>query len=196
MSKSLQLILVLTITAIISGAVLSVLNSYTAPKIALNQDKELQEAIGQVLPNKKDIDLKIIEEKTFYIGKDEKGVPIGVAFVAEGEGFQSRLRILVGMDMEMTKIWKIKILAQAETPGLGTKIENDPTNKTDASWFTNQFANLPLTKNIDLVKNQAPDPKLSQIQAITGATISSKAVVDMLNATITKNRELFLKRVK
>jgi electron transport complex protein RnfG len=196
MSKSLQLVLVLTVTAVISGAVLSVLNSYTAPKIALNQDKELQEAIGQVLPNKKSIDLKIIDGVAFYLGKDEKGVPIGVAFVAEGDGFQSRLRILVGMDVGLTKILKIKILAQAETPGLGTKIENDPTNKTDACWFANQFANLPLTKTIGLVKNQPADPQLSQIQAITGATISSKAVVDILNTTITKNRELFLKRDK
>ena len=94
------------------------------------------------------------------------------------------------------KILKIKFLQQAETPGLGTKIENDPTNKTDAFWFHKQFENLPLTDAITVVKGKAPDKDKSQIQAITGATISSKAVTDIINAAITTNRALYLKKAK
>ncbi len=196
MSKSLRLIVVLTFTALFSGAVLSVLNIYTAPRIELNQNQTLSDAIGQVLPGEKACDVKVIDGVTFYIGRDEKNQPIGVAFLAEGDGFQSRLKILVGMDMALTRILKIKILQQAETPGLGTKIENDPTNKTDAAWFTNQFNDLPVAKAISYVKNQKPVAAESQIQAITGATISSKSVVEIINAAIAKNRELFLKKVK
>lgn len=195
MAKSLRLIIVLTVTAVVSGAILAVLNTYTAPKIELNQNKELVEAIGQVLAGQQKIEPKIIEGTTFYLGKDERGQLVGVAFVGEGDGFQSRLKILIGMDPTLNAILKIKVLQQAETPGLGTKIENDPTNKTDAQWFTNQFKNLTVSKAIGIVKNQPADPEKVQIQAITGATISSKAVVDIINTTVTKNRELF-KKVK
>lgn len=195
MPKSLRLIVVLTVTAVVSGAILAVLNTYTAPKIELNQNKELVAAIGEVLPGKQSIEPKIIDGTTFYLGKDSQGQLVGVAFVAEGDGFQSRLKILIGMDPSLNKILKIKILQQAETPGLGTKIADDPTNKTDAQWFTNQFSNLTVSKAIGIVKNQPANPEQVQIQAITGATISSKSVVDIINATITKNRELY-KRVK
>ncbi|HRD17860.1 MAG TPA: FMN-binding protein [Candidatus Marinimicrobia bacterium] len=196
MNKSLKLVVVLTLTALLSGLILAVLNTYTAPRIELNENKTLLEAIEYVIPGQKTCDVKVIKDVTFYVGKDDKGQVIGVAFVAEGDGFQSRLRILVGMDPEMTKIVQMKILSQAETPGLGTKIENDPTNKTDAFWFLKQFADLPAVNPISVVKGQAADKSKSQIQAITGATISSRAVVDIINAAIEKNRALYLEKVK
>jgi len=196
MNKSLKLVMVLTGTALLSGLILAALNIYTAPRIELNANKVLSEAVGYVMPAKKTCDVKVIDDVTFYIGKDDKGQIIGVAFVAEGDGFQSRLRILVGMDPVMSKILNIKILAQAETPGLGTKIENDPTNKTDALWFHKQFSDLPLGAAITVVKGKEPDKSQSQIQAITGATISSKAVVNIINAAIEKNRAIYLKKAK
>ncbi len=196
MNKSLRLILVMTLTATLSGVVLAILNIYTAPRIEMNANKTLSEAIGYVLPGNRSCDIKVIENVTFYIGKNEKGQTIGVAFVAEGDGFQSRLKILVGMDPAMQKIFNIKILAQAETPGLGTKIESDPTNKTDALWFHKQFADLSVENPITVVKGQTADKSKTQIQAITGATISSKAVTDIINTAISKNRILYLKNVK
>jgi electron transport complex protein RnfG len=196
MNKSLRLIVVLTVTAVLSGVVLAVLNIFTAPRIEMNADKTLSDAIGYVLPDKQTCNVKVIDNVTFYIGKDAKGQVVGIAFVAEGDGFQSRIRILVGMDPTLTKIIKIKVLSQAETPGLGTKIENDPTNKTDALWFHKQYFDLPVTNPISVVKGKAADKSQSQIQAITGATISSKAVTDIINTAIAANRTLFLNKAK
>jgi len=195
-NKSLKLVVVLTGTALLSGLILAALNIYTAPRIELNANKVLSEAVGYVMPAKKTCDVKVINDVTFYIGKDDKGQVIGVAFVAEGDGFQSRLRILVGMDPDLTKIINIKILAQAETPGLGTKIETDPTNKTDALWFHKQFSDLPVGAAITVVKGKEADKSKLQIQAITGATITSKAVADIINTAIEKNRAIYLKKVK
>jgi len=195
-NKSLKLVVVLTGTALLSGLILAALNIYTAPRIELNANKVLSEAVSYVMPAKKTCDVKVINDVTFYIGKDDKGQVIGVAFVAEGDGFQSRLRILVGMDPDLTKIINIKILAQAETPGLGTKIETDPTNKTDALWFHKQFSDLPVGAAITVVKGKEADKSKLQIQAITGATITSKAVADIINTAIEKNRAIYLKKVK
>jgi len=196
MNKSLRLVLVLTLTAVLSGVILAVLNMYTAPRIELNANKTLSEAIGYVLPGNQKCDVKVVDDVTFYIGKDAQGKIVGVAFVAEGDGFQSRLKILVGMDPAMTKIIKIKVLSQAETPGLGTKIESDPTNKTDALWFHKQFFDLSASNPITVVKGKTADKSQAQIQAITGATISSKAVTDIINAAIAKNRTLYLNKAK
>ena len=189
MKKSINLIVVLTFTAILSGTILAFLNSVTKPMIEAHAAEILKNAITEVLPGTDSYETKVIEDVKFYIGKDN------VAFLAVGNGFQSKLKILVGMDMKMEKILSVKILEQMETPGLGTKIENDPSNKENAGWFYKQFANLNLAQNkISYLKNEKPCKEEAEIMAITGATISSKAVVDILNAAIKKNRKIFLSR--
>ena len=85
------------------------------------------------------------------------------------------------------------MLQQAETPGIGTKIEDDSTNIDDRFWFINQFNNLEVASGITCIVNQKPS-KVGEIQAITCATISSESVVDILNSTIKTNREIFLSK--
>ncbi len=193
--KSAKLIIVLTLTAIISGAILSVLAGITQPIIDEYQTDVLKTAVGDVLPNINSYDIKIIENTKFFVGKDRNNKPINVAFEAVGDGFQSKLKILVGMNLDMTKILSIKILSQLETPGLGTKIETDPGNKEDDAWFGKQFINLNTSSSLTYLKNEKPDKSKGQIMAITGATISSKAVIDIINATMAINRPLFTKEV-
>ncbi|MBU4446020.1 FMN-binding protein [bacterium] len=190
MTKSYKLISVLTMTAILSGLLLSFLNLHTKPLIEAHQNNVLNSALSSVLPNSVKTEEKIIENQQFYFGYNKQGSVNGIAFLAEGNGFQSKLRILVGMDETLTKIVKIKILEQKETPGLGTKIETDPNSKSDPEWFPNQFDNLNVRQSISYVKNQEADNSNGEIMAITGATISSIAVVDIINATLNKNREI------
>ena len=193
MKKSARLMIVLTVIAIISGAVLSVMNIFAEPRIQAHKQAQLERSIGIVLPGTAQYETEIIEGVTFYLGSDENGEPTGIAFKAIGNGFQSKLEILVGTDLTFSKILAITFLAQAETPGLGTKIESDPTNRDDAAWFTTQFQQLAIDRDISYIKNQAPTQP-GEIQAITGATISSKSVVDILNQAIQTNREIFLNR--
>ncbi len=191
MHKSYKLILVLTCTTILSGFVLSGINMLTKSEIEEHQEQVLKEAINKVLPDIYCYEEKTIGDKIFYIGKDLQGNPKNVAFKAVGNGYQSKIAILIGMDLEMDSILAIKILQQMETPGLGTKIASDP-NSDNPQWFAHQFKKLPAGEPISLVKKQEANKSAGEVQAITGATISSKAVVDIINAAIQEHREVFL----
>ncbi len=193
MNTSTRLIVVLTGIAVISGAILSFFNILTAERIENYKLEQLRQSVAMVMPGTQDYETLTLSGKVFYLGKDAQGSPTGVAFKAVGNGFQSKLEILVGMDLEMKKILALKVLSQMETPGLGTKIETDPTNKEHPGWFMAQFENLNTLNGIRYVKNEVPDQE-GEIQAITGATISSKSVVEILNAAISGYREVFLKR--
>ena len=188
MTKSYKLVLVLTLSAILSGSLLAFLNLFTEPKISAYQDKVLKEALSSVLPYSDRIESKQVENRELYLGYDSRNQINGIAFLAEGNGFQSKLRILVGLDATLSQIVKIKILEQNETPGLGTKIETDPTSKSSPMWFSKQFDQLSVKQAINYVKNKTPDKNSGEIMAITSATISSKAVVDIINAAISDIR--------
>ncbi|MGC9364213.1 MAG: FMN-binding protein [Fidelibacterota bacterium] len=190
MTKSNRLIIVLTATAILSGLLLSFLNIHTLPLIEAHQKQVLNDALSSVLPNGVQIEAKTFGNRQYYFGYDEQQQLRGVAFLAEGNGFQSKLRILVGMDPALTTITKIQILEQKETPGLGTKIDTDPGNKTNPQWFAAQFDRLNARKPLTYIKNQKPDKSEGEIMAITGATISSKAVIDIINASIQNTRKV------
>ena len=190
MTKSYRLILVLTATAVLSGLLLSFLNLHTSPLIEAHQNKVLNDALSSVLAGCDKIEEQFYEDKQFYFGYDAQNNVKGIAFLTEGNGFQSKLRILVGMDAGLTQIVKIRILEQKETPGLGTKIETDPASKTNPEWFPNQFDRLNVINKISYVKNQTPNKSAGEIMAITGATISSKAVIDIINAALVENNRI------
>lgn len=193
MSNTARMVTVLTVTAILSGAILSIYNFYTYPRIQAYRQSELEKAIFEVIPGAERYKKLELGEKVFYIGCTKGEKELGVAFLAEGNGFQGKISMLVGMNMSMDTILAIKVLEQVETPGLGTKIVDDPSNPEDRKWFTNQFKGLRALPEITYVKNEKPSSP-GQIQAITGATISSRSVVEILNSTIKENRKIFLKR--
>jgi len=193
MTKSYKLVLVLTLSAILSGSLLAFLNLFTEPKISAYQDKILKEALSSVLPYSDRIESKQVDDRELYLGYNYQNKVNGIAFLAEGNGFQSKLRILVGLDATLSQIVKIKILEQKETPGLGTKIEDDPTSKSSPRWFSEQFNKLIVKQSISYVKNKTPDKNSGEIMAITGATISSKSVVDIINTAINDTRLLVQK---
>jgi electron transport complex protein RnfG len=90
---------------------------------------------------------------------------------------------MVGLSPDMTQLTGIKVLEQIETPGLGTKIVVDPSNKQDPYWFPAQFKGVHVSPELVVVKNAKPT-HTNEVQGITGATISSKAVTDILNKQI------------
>ena len=93
---------------------------------------------------------------------------IGVAFKASGKGYSGTVETLVGMSNK-GDITAIKVLNQNETPGLGARVA-EPS-------FTDKFSN----KKIE---------ELSDVQAVTGATISSKAVIDSVRKKAQEIKEL------
>jgi electron transport complex protein RnfG len=178
------MIIVLTVITIFAGGILSTWDGFTKPKIEAYKLQELKKAIAEVLPAHDKYDEIQKSGLTLYVGK--KATPadtshtVGIALQAIGNGFQGKIVIMLGLNPDFSEINGIKILEQIETPGLGTKIVQDPSNKEDPYWFSNQFKQLKTDPQIEVVKNIKPTRPI-EIQAITGATISSKAVVTILN---------------
>jgi len=184
LSLSSRMILVLTLITVLSGGILAGWDMVTKPKIAFHRQEALKLAIGDVLPPHDRYESRETKFGTLYLAsQDSSDGIVGVAFMAVGSGFQGELRIMVGLNPDMTQLTGIKVLEQIETPGLGTKIVVDPSNKQDPYWFPAQFKGITLSPEIVVIKNAKPS-RSNEVQGITGATISSKAVTRILNDQI------------
>lgn len=111
-----------------------------------------------------------------FEGFDADGRRIGVAITAGEPGFQDVVKLMVGFDPATGELTGFTVLEQKETPGLGDKIEKD-------SAFVGQFAGR--TPPLVGVKGRAGAAP-SEVQTITGATISSRAVIDIINHAIAR----------
>ncbi len=189
MKNAVKMFLNLTIIGVLSGIILAGVFDVANPLILINKEKELKEAIFIVLPGAEDYDIIEKGEKgphkgrlTLYRGLGADGEPVGIAFKAEGTGFQGKIVLMVGLDMDYLKLKGIKILEQIETPGLGNRI-GEPE-------FEGQFSGVQIKPRVEYIKYRKPE-KPNQIQAITGATISSDAVVKNINRAISEILEKF-----
>jgi electron transport complex protein RnfG len=156
----------------------------TGPVIARNRAAALERAIFEVLPDAS-------TSRTVEIGDGGDGVHagygadgslVGVAVEAEGMGYQDVIRVLYGYSFERDAIIGIRVLESRETPGLGDKIETDPGFLANflALDVTLAADGSALAHPIELVKAGAKEHPW-QIDAVTGATISSRAIADILD---------------
>jgi len=185
--SSMRLVLSLTIAGLISGLAIVGIYELTLPTITANKARELREAVFKVLPGVARMqklifdgnkllptDQKTTSEPVVYGGYDVDGGFVGYAIPSEGFGFQDTIRLLYGYKQDTRRVVGMEILESRETPGLGDKIYKD-------AEFVANFQNLAVEPEIVLVKKGkrvAPN----EVDAITGATISSKAVVKIINA--------------
>jgi electron transport complex protein RnfG len=177
MKKILQIILVLTFTASISGFVLSSVNNWAKPFIEENRIKAISQAIFQVQSEGMRYEKLNLEEMDVFEVFDENDNSLGYAVVHQGNGFQGIIKLIFGINKELNRIKAIEVLEQVETPGLGSLITEDN--------FKNRFKNLNVQPLIQVVKDRKPSHN-NEVQAITGATISSKAVVRIVNEAVEK----------
>ncbi|HSD63587.1 MAG TPA: FMN-binding protein [Ignavibacteriaceae bacterium] len=181
MNKVLHIMITLTVIGVIAGGVLALVNIWAEPRIAANQKLETELAIFLVQKEGKSYDQIKINKGELYKVYDEQKNPIGYSLVYEGNGFQGKIRVMIGLQTDLNKITSIEILEQTETPGLGTKVTDPP--------YKNQYNGLVTSPEIKWVKGKPP-AKPNEIQAITGATISSKSVVAIVNEGISELRRL------
>ncbi len=175
-----NMILVLTLTAVFVGGMLAGFFKFVEPKIEENRLREERQAVFSVLPNV--ADYRVIEKRIdkkdvvkIFRGVDKDGKLVGYAFLASGPGFQGIITMMVGLNVDMKHLTGLKVLEQVETPGLGDKIRE--------KWFEDQFKELSIEPKIEYIKNRKPE-KPNQIQAITGATITTKAVANIINKRV------------
>lgn len=181
MKDVIRIIATLTIIGVIAGGSLSLVNNWAAPKIAVNQKAETERAIFLVHPEGKKYEP--VQSKDFEAYKvfDEQNNFFGYSLVYSGNGFQGKIKLMIGLSPALDKISSIEVLEQSETPGLGTKILEAP--------YKEQYNGLTPVPVIKLVKGVEPSNP-NEVQSITGATISSRAVVTIVNEGIAKLKSL------
>jgi len=180
MKEIIKLSLILLFVTAIAGAALSVVNKITKPRIEEQKRLVVERALLAALPtaDKNAID-PVMKNDTlqYYIGyKDTlRQQIVGYALIAKKYGYSSEIQTMVGVDTT-GKIIGIKIMQQVETPGLGTKIEEVSHGET-MPWFQRQF----IDKTIEALAVQKDGGK---IKAVTGATISSRAVTNSIREAL------------
>ncbi|MFQ5585584.1 MAG: RnfABCDGE type electron transport complex subunit G [Thermodesulfobacteriota bacterium] len=178
--KTIGMLIVLTAVATLIGGVLATVYRTAAPKIEANRLAEEKRAIFEVLPEAtkyETIEATMEGDKgeelvKIFKGFDDDGRFVGYAFTSAGPGFQAIIKMMVGLQPDYLKLSGMQVLEQLETPGLGNKILYDD--------FRDMFKGLELEPKIEYVKNKKPE-KPNEIQAIAGATITSRAVVKIIN---------------
>jgi len=170
--------LILLIICFCASLVLSVTYKFTHNRIEAQSTSEEKDALYKIYPEASDFGTEKLQEKTYYIVKKDNKA-LGYVIKAETQGYSSVITMLVGFNPK-GEIKGIEILSQTETPGLGAKI-SEVLSGESKPWFLKQFEG-----------KQAKDLDLKNIQAITGATISSRAVLDGVKKSVSD----FLTQIK
>ncbi len=187
-AKPQKLIVTLAGSGTLAGLLIVVAYHLTQPTIQANKERALAAAVNDVLKSPARYDTYYVagdqlvttppagDAERVFLGRDENGAPKGFALVAAGAGFQDMIRVIFGYDPKGEKVLGMKVLENKETPGLGDKIEK-------SAAFVGQFvgAQTPL---VGVKPGQGRDDDPHQIDTITGATISSRAVVRTINTAV------------
>lgn len=173
MKELIKLVLVLTGVSLVSGILLAVTQQYTKEPILSAERKQLYESLGLVLPSG-DGDPQVVtltnegQAVTFYV-TTKNGTMAGVAFSSVSlNGYAGPVEALIGLKPDGTlNGLEIK---QNETPGLGSKVAQSP--------FKSQF----IGKSFDAAWKVKKDG--GTVDAVSGATISSRAVCEALSEAV------------
>ncbi len=188
--KASSLLATLGVSGAVAGALLVVVFGLTLPRIEANRARELELAVNEVLKAPARYETLYVVNGTLarkapagadprkleqvYLGYAGDGRAVGFALVSAEAGFQDQVKVIFGYDPGKKQLIGMKVLESKETPGLGDKIEKD-------QGFVAQFggAQPPL---VGVKKGKRAKP--AEVDMITGATISSKAVIRIINNTI------------
>ncbi|NEX21631.1 FMN-binding protein [Thiorhodococcus mannitoliphagus] len=184
--SSTRLVATLSIAGLLSGLIIVSVYEATLPTITAYQAKMLREAVFKVLPEIDHIqrlvyadgtlapkDAEEPDDEAVFGGYDARGGLVGYAIPSAGPGFQDTIHLLYGYVPAARMVTGMEILESRETPGLGDKIYKDQS-------FVDEFARLAVAPEIRAVKKGTATAP-NEVDAITGATISSKAVVRIIN---------------
>ena len=177
MKEIVQMIVVLSLICTVCGLALSgyrdmtaerienqVLMNVQGPKVKL----VLEGAENNLIADRKKLSVND-EQLLLFIGK-KQGKDWALAYETVGQGFGGDLKVMVGYDIVQNNLTGIQIISHKETPGVGSRVTKNQ--------FTKQFKGLNV--DIDIAPNQCPD----EIDAISGATYSSKGVCDAIRKSI------------
>lgn len=167
----------LVVISAVAAALLGITYVPTQAQFQKNEQEAMNQKLLEVLP---DATFEAVygdqvnsetgeKEILYYRAKDASGNVIGYTFLASEAGAKGDIVVVGGVDSTFSTITGMSVLSQAETPGLGSRIAEDA--------FVDQFNALPLSQ-LSLSSSGG------SIDSITGATISSQAVITALDSKV------------
>jgi electron transport complex protein RnfG len=186
----------LIVASFFFGLLIAVTSAGLSPRIRQNEINKRNRLVSALLPEAKDfvpldeqIEIKSHRGKkeniVVYKAVSEANECVGWSFEAVGSGFQDKIKLVIALDKNCEKIAGFDVLASNETPGFGDRIKND--------YYRDQFKGAPAGE-LKLVTVGEPEKIDSEIVAISGATISSEAVVDIVSNYVTQVKEQMQKK--
>lgn len=198
-TSSAYMIFVMTAVATFCGLLIVSVYQVTSPAIARNQARIVEESVYEVLPLATrqvafavDVSNDSVVASSdgqsplpkIYAGYDDSGALVGIAVEASGRGYQDVISVLYSYSPDCSCINGFKVLEHKETPGLGDKIVTDEDfranfEKLDATL--DPATQTPAHAIVTVKHGTKSEPW--QIDAISGATISSKAIGKIMEAS-------------
>ena len=196
-----RMVFALAIITALAGLGLGMVYDVTAKRIEEQKAAAQTAALGKALPGCEVTSGKLSAGGVdYWMAKTPDGKS-AYGFVARTMGYQSEIVVMVGID-EAADILGMSIISQAETPGLGARLQEVAVDTTiwqalfgqaetpeaaPPAWFAQQFVGLSIEKPVEVEKGtewkamaeseQAALRKRNNISSLSGATISSRAVV-------------------
>ena len=192
-TSSLRLLGLMTIAGAFAGLLIVTAWQATLPRIEHHKGELVQAAVREVLREPATFDTLYVVNgalvktlptgtatkglEAIYLGHDANGKRVGFALSGTENGFQDPVTVMFGYDATSRRLIAMRVLSNKETPGLGDKIEKD-------TMFVNGFeqAEAPLAG----IKPGTAKAKPNDVVMITGATISSRAVIRIINNTVAR----------
>lgn len=186
---------ILFLICLIVSSALGLTYTVTKNSIELRSTQDAEAARNEVLPaadtfkivddwQNTDWDLKDKDmvKSAYYASKNQ--LAVGYVFDIVTKGYGGDIKLTIGIDLEQ-RVTGVKIGENKETPGLGSKVSDKP--------FLSQLVNLKPQQELVVVKQKKNKPE--EIEAISGATITSKAVTRGVQAAINATKVLQAKGV-
>ena len=183
MKEEIWMVAILVLVATISAGLLGFVNVTTRPIIKKNEVRKLRESVleslkvdytADNLEDKFESEIKTekLDGKEIFFRYNDSGELSAVAFKVTGSGFQGPISGLISLKPDLKTIIGLEFLSQQETPGLGARITEE--------WFLKQFKGKEVEPRLLIVKSGAEETN-NKVDAITGATRTSKAVQGLIN---------------
>jgi electron transport complex protein RnfG len=188
-----RLLAMMTTAGAVAGLLIVTSYQLTLPRIERHKGEVMRAAVQEVLKAPQSFDTLYLSNgalvktlpagtgekglERIYLGHDATGKRVGFAVSATENGFQDPVTVMFGYDAAKHSLLAMRVISNRETPGLGDLIEKD-------TGFVNGFVSavVPLRG----VKPGAGKGRPEEVEMITGATISSRAVIRIINNAIAR----------
>jgi Na+-translocating ferredoxin:NAD+ oxidoreductase subunit G len=195
--QSSRLIATLGVAGALAGLLIVSVHQWTQPRILAHQARAIALAVDEVLQGPERTETLFLWDGALtatppagvdtvpldrvWAGYDAAGQRIGFALVGAEAGFQDIIKVMFGYDVATGRVMGMRILESKETPGLGDKIFKDMV-------FVAQFRTAQLPMVPTKPGTGTGDPR--EVDTITGATISARTVIEIINNRVARMRPL------